>query len=80
MIEVVNGNIDKALRELSRTLQTGGVFAELKGRPHYFKPSQKRAIKAAARAANIRKYTSTKANKKSRQSISIFSSEISEVS
>jgi len=77
MVDVINGNIDKAFRELSRSLQTCGVLAEIKARPHYFKPCQKRALKAASREANRRKYTSPK--KRSRQSISIFSSEISDV-
>jgi small subunit ribosomal protein S21 len=42
----VHGNdVDKALKQLKRKLQTDGFFRELKKRKHYEKPSVKRKRK-----------------------------------
>ena len=74
MIEVINGNVEKAFRDLARTLQVNGTISEVKNRGHFIKPSEARSLKKAKRLINIRKYALPKSQKKaSRYSVSIFS-------
>lgn len=50
--------IEKALRELRRKMQYGGVFKEMKRRRHYLKRSEKAKLKhqeAVRRARKLRK-------------------------
>jgi len=52
----VRGNdIDKALRDLKRTLQKDGFFKEIKKRKYYEKPSVKKKRKQAEAARRRRK-------------------------
>jgi len=71
LIEVINGNVEKAIRDVNRMLQLNGVVREVKARAHYLKPSQQRAMKKAKRQANILKYA-MKSNRKSKYMLSIF--------
>lgn len=41
-IKVHNNNVEKALRDLKRKLQTDGSIADLRNRRFYEKPSEKR--------------------------------------
>ena len=77
MVDVINGNVEKAMRDVSRMLQINGVISEVRSRTHYVKPCQERSLKKAKRIANIRKYASPKTQKRnSRSSVSIFSANI----
>ncbi len=49
-----NESLDSALRRFKRQLQRAGVFAEVRRREHYVKPSVKR--KKKSEAARKRKY------------------------
>ena len=49
-----NESLDSALRRFKRELQRAGVFAEVRRREHYVKPSVKR--KKKSEAARKRKY------------------------
>lgn len=44
-VAVRGGNVDKALRDLKRKLQTDGIFRELKNRRFHEKPSLKKKRK-----------------------------------
>jgi small subunit ribosomal protein S21 len=46
-IEVVENQIDQALKALKRRMQKDGVFQEMKRRAYYEKPSVKRKRKQA---------------------------------
>jgi small subunit ribosomal protein S21 len=48
-------SLERALRLFKRTLQTSGLFGELRRRRHYVKPSEARAIKSAAALRRKRK-------------------------
>ena len=76
MVEVFNGNIDKAIRDVNRMLQLNGVVSEVKARGHHVKPCQDRASKKAARYANIRKHTSKSGKKAAKYMLSIFNPNI----
>ncbi len=53
---IVRGNdIEKALRDLKRTLQKEGFFKEIKKRKYYEKPSVKKKRKQAEAARRRRK-------------------------
>jgi small subunit ribosomal protein S21 len=55
-VNVIDGNIDKAIRRLKRKVETAGVLKELRERQHYTKPSEKRKLaKAAARKRWLKK-------------------------
>lgn len=71
MIEVFNGNVEKALRDVNRMLQLNGVVSEVKSRTHHVKPCQERAAKRAKRLANIRKHVAKvgKRSSKDRKSV-----------
>lgn len=73
MVDVMNGNFDKAMRDLNRYLQTNGVISEVKSRAHRIKPCEERSMQKAKRLANIRKYSKT-GNKKFPRSLQIFGS------
>lgn len=73
MVDVINGNLEKAMRDLNRYLQTNGVISEVKARAHFVKPCQERATKRAKRLANIHKYTKS-GSKKGPRSLQIFDS------
>jgi small subunit ribosomal protein S21 len=58
MIEVKladGDSVDRALRLFKRKLQKSGLFAELRRRRHYVKPSEARLIKTAAARRRKRK-------------------------
>ena len=49
-VNVIDGNIEKAIRRLKRKVENAGVLKELRERQHYTKPSEKRKLaKKAAR-------------------------------
>ncbi len=48
-------SVDRALKLFKRKIQKSGLFAELRRRRHYVKPSQARAIKTAAAQRRKRK-------------------------
>lgn len=52
-VEVKNGNVDKALRLLSKKVQSSGILREYRERQEYEKPSVK---KRKAKKAAIKKY------------------------
>ena len=73
MIDVVNGNIDKALREHFKRQQENRVSLELRKRSHYMKPCEKRNLKDAQRIANRRKYIKlAKGKKRNRRELPIL--------
>jgi small subunit ribosomal protein S21 len=47
-IEVLDNQIEAALKALKKRMQKEGLFQEMKRRAHYEKPSVKRKRKAAA--------------------------------
>ena len=49
-VNVIDGNIEKAIRRLKRKVEDAGVLKELRDRQHYTKPSERRKLaKKAAR-------------------------------
>ena len=51
VVEVVNGDVERALRKLKKKAQNAGIFQELKNREFYVKPSElRRREKAQARS------------------------------
>lgn len=54
-ISVRGNDIEKAIRDLKRTLQKEGFFKEIKKRKHYEKPSVKKKRKQAEAARRRRK-------------------------
>ncbi len=54
-ITVRGNDIERALRDLKRTLQKEGFFKEIKKRKHYEKPSVKKKRKQAEAARRRRK-------------------------
>ena len=42
LVEVRNGNLEKAMRVLKKKVQKEGLLKELKDRQYYTKPSEKR--------------------------------------
>ena len=49
-VNVIDGNIEKAIRRLKRKVENAGVLKDLRERQHYTKPSEKRKLaKKAAR-------------------------------
>lgn len=59
-IQVINNDIEKALRLMKRKLQSDGFFKELKKRKHYEKPSVKRKHKQLEAEKRRRKALRTK--------------------
>ena len=53
LVEVRNGNVDKAIRVLKKKLQQDGLFNELREREFFTTKSEKRR---RAKAAAIRRY------------------------
>jgi ribosomal protein S21 len=64
LIDVLNGNLDKALREHFKKQQENRISLEVKKRAHYMKPCEKRNLKEAQRMANRRKYIKMAKGKK----------------
>ena len=55
-VNVIDGNIEKAIRRLKRKVENAGILKELRERQHYTKPSEKRKLaKAAARKRWLKK-------------------------
>lgn len=55
-VNVIDGNIEKAIRRLKRKVEAAGIMKELRERQHYTKPSEKRKLaKAAARKRWLKK-------------------------
>jgi small subunit ribosomal protein S21 len=55
-VNVIDGNIEKALRRLKRKVENAGIIKELRERQHYTKPTEKRKLaKAAARKRWLKK-------------------------
>lgn len=54
-IQVVDGNVDKAIKVLKRKLQQEGLFREMKLRRFYEKPSVKRKRKEKEALRRLRK-------------------------
>ena len=51
VVEVINGDVERALRKLKKKAQNAGIFQELKKREFYVKPSElRRREKAQARS------------------------------
>ena len=49
-VNVIDGNIEKAIRRLKRKVENDGMLKELREREYYTKPSEKRKLaKKAAR-------------------------------
>lgn len=70
LIDVINGNLDKALREHFKKQQENRVSLELRKRVHYMKPCEKRNLEKAQRLANRRKYIKmAKGKKRSRREL-----------
>ena len=57
-IIVQNNNLEGAIRALKKKLSQEGLFAEIKERRYYDKPSVKRKKKRAKAAKRLRKSTS----------------------
>ena len=51
-VKVSDNNIEKALRDMKRLLQKGGLFRELKYKRYYEKPSEKKKRKRAEAKKN----------------------------
>jgi small subunit ribosomal protein S21 len=47
-VEVIDNQVDAALKQLKKLMLKDGAFQEMKRRAHYEKPSVKRKRKAAA--------------------------------
>ncbi len=60
-VEVRNGDIDRALRELKNKLSKDGILAELKARRCYEKPSEKKRRKHREALKKMRKSRGRKA-------------------
>jgi small subunit ribosomal protein S21 len=54
-IQVVDNNVEKAIRVLKRKLQQEGLFREMKQRKYYEKPSVKRKRKEKEAQRRLRK-------------------------
>ena len=54
-VEVRDGNIDKAIKDLKKRMAREGVLKEIKKRRHYEKPSVRLRRKSAAAAKQKRK-------------------------
>lgn len=51
VVEVINGDVERALRKLKKKSQNEGIFQDLKKHEHFTKPSElRRRQKAQARA------------------------------
>lgn len=56
IVEVKNGDFNKALRIFKKKVQDSGILQELKAREYYEKPTTKRKRKKAAAKARWQKY------------------------
>ncbi len=59
-VNVTNGDVNKAMREVKKQGQKGGLFREAKLRKHRLKPSEKRARDAAESKKRIAKQNKIK--------------------
>ena len=55
LIEVRNGNLEKAMRVLKKKVQKEGLLQELKDRQYYTKPSEKRREAKKQGIKNVKK-------------------------
>ena len=55
VVEVQNGDVERALRKLKKKVQNEGIFQELKKRECYVKPSEQKRRARAQSLARIRK-------------------------
>ncbi len=55
VIEVRNGNIEKAMRILKRKVQKDGLINDLRDKQYYKKPSEKKREKSKERAKLLKK-------------------------
>ena len=55
LIEVRNGNLEKAMRVLKKKVQKEGLLKELKDRQYYTKPSEKRREAKKQGIKNVKK-------------------------
>ena len=73
MIDIINGNIDKALREHFKRQQENKISLEIRKRSHYLKPCEKRNLDKAQKLANIRKYIKmSKGKKRSKRELPVL--------
>ncbi len=54
-IQVRNGNVEQALRDLKKKLQKDGLLKELKAKQYFEKPSEKKRRKKKEGIANFKK-------------------------
>lgn len=54
-IRVMDGNIDKALRQLKKKMATEGLYREFKKRRHFEKPSERKKRKKSEATKRKRK-------------------------
>jgi len=55
LVEVRNGNLEKAMRVLKKKVQKEGLLKELKDRQYYTKPSEKRREAKKQGIKNVKK-------------------------
>jgi ribosomal protein S21 len=55
VVEVVNGDVERALRKLKKKVQNSGLFQELKNHEHFIKPSELRRRDLAQARSRARK-------------------------
>lgn len=55
LVEVRNGNLEKAMRVLKKKVQKEGLLQELKDRQYYTKPSEKRREAKKQGIKNVKK-------------------------
>jgi len=54
-VQVIDGNVEKALRKFKKKIQASGLLQELREREHYVKPTTERKLKKSAAKARWRK-------------------------
>jgi ribosomal protein S21 len=55
VVEVINGDIERALRKFKKRVQNSGIFQELKNRECFVKPSELRRREKAQALSRARK-------------------------
>lgn len=55
VVEVQNGDVERALRKLKKKVQNEGIFQELKKRECYVKPSEQKRRERAQAISRMRK-------------------------
>ena len=54
-VDVIDGDIEKALKKFKKRVQNAGIFQELKKREHYIKPSEQVRRKRGQAISRARK-------------------------